>query len=52
MAQTKWLPASSSLVLQQPSLKNPVKGSKEQGTKGCPNTFSVMSSCMDNLYIE
>lgn len=42
-AQTRWLPTSSALVLQQPSLKNPVRGSKEQGTKGCPRTFKATS---------
>lgn len=38
-AQTVWKPVSSSLVLQQPSLKNPVNGSWLQGINGSPNTF-------------
>ena len=46
MAQTRWLPTSSALVLQQPSRKKPVRGSNEQGTKGCPNTFKATSFCI------
>ena len=46
MAQTRWLPTSSELVLQQPSRKKPVRGSKEQGTKGCPKTFNATSFCI------
>ena len=45
-AQTKWLPTSSALVLQQPSLKKPVSGSKEQGMRGSPNTFKATSFCI------
>jgi hypothetical protein len=43
---------SSSFVLQQPSLKNPVKGSKEHGTNGCPKTLKEDSAGISALYIE
>ena len=46
IAHTRWLPTSSSLVLQHPSLKKPVKGSKEQGMSGSPNTFKAISFCI------
>lgn len=52
MAHTRWLPTSSSLVLQQPSLKNPVRGSKEQGVRGSPNTLSAISFCMAALKVQ
>ena len=51
MAQTKWLPTSSLFVLQQPSLKKPVRGSKEQGMRGSPNTLRAISCCMAALKI-
>jgi hypothetical protein len=38
--------------LQQPSLKNPVKGSKEHGTNGCPKTLKEDSTGISALYIE
>jgi len=47
IAQTKWLPTSSSFVLQQPSLKKPVSGSNEQGIRGSPNTLSATSFCIE-----
>ena len=46
MAQMRWLPRSCEFVLQQPSLKKPVNGEKEQGTRGCPKTFSAISEFM------
>jgi hypothetical protein len=38
--------------LQQPSLKNRVKGSKEHGTNGCPKTLKEDSTGISALYIE
>ncbi len=46
IAQTRCLPRSLSSVLQQPSRKKPVKGSKEQGTRGSPSTFRATSLVM------
>ena len=46
IAQTRCLPRSLSSVLQQPSRKKPVRGSKEQGTRGSPRTFRATSLVM------
>lgn len=52
-AHTTWVPWSCALVLQQPSRKKPVTGSKEHATSAVPNTFSVVidleSSQMQSL---
>ena len=42
--QTVWRPRSEGPVLQQPSRKKPVIGSKEQGFSGSPRTLRLGSS--------